>query len=118
MVRHWGVWSASRILRCADRAEVRRFLAFAANMHTVPPRLEKVKAHNEEWLRLEHPMAVGNDRADALAKIAATDPDVPQWPPPEAAFRDPVEFFAAGNTVVEDVPAALPAALCRGGILR
>jgi hypothetical protein len=108
MLRSWGSWSPMRVLRCSERAEVRRILEFADRRSLPPPRLEKVKAHNEQWLRLQHPMAMGNDQADALAKEAATNSAVPPWPPPEASFQDPVELVAGDGSVVMDVLAALP----------
>ena len=67
LVRGWGRWSPSRMLQCPDRVEVRMLMYFASQRSAVP-RLEKVKAHNAEWLRMQHPMSVGNDAADLLAK--------------------------------------------------
>jgi ribonuclease HI len=111
MIRSWGTWSTARVLRCHDRAEVRRFMHFAIQ-RTAAPRLEKVKAHNSEWLQLGHPMAVGNDLADALAKRAASEDGVPLWPQPEEAFRDPLELLDMRGAVV-DVPTMFEAAWWR-----
>ena len=67
---------------------MRRILYFS-EQRLAAPRLEKVKAHNEQWLRLGHPMAMGNDSVDALAKRAAQEEGVPPWSEPEAVHRDP-----------------------------
>ena len=100
MVRGWSSWSPARVLRCPDRAEVRRLLHFAAQC-AAPPRLEKVKAHNDDWLQRGHPMAVGNDQVDALAKRAAMEDDVPAWPQPAAVFCDPVELVDGSGAAVD-----------------
>jgi hypothetical protein len=75
-----------------------------ASQCAAAPHLEKVKAHNDEWLQRGHPMAVGNDLADALAKRAAMEDDVPAWPQPAAVFCDPVELVDDNGAAV-DVPA-------------
>ena len=104
MVRGWQAWPAARMLRCPDGAEVRMLLDMAERRASAPV-LEKVKAHNADWLRLQHPMAVGNDDVDALAKRAAQEEDVPSWPPVDRAFADPVELVAMDGAVVQDVSA-------------
>ena len=106
MVKGWGAWSASRILKCADRAEVRRLLHMAKECSQAPL-LEKVKAHDEKALELGVPKAVGNDRADQLAKRAAHDAEAPVWEEDPAPFGDPVELLDAGGKWVPEVRTSL-----------
>ena len=85
----WPLYSTARTLRCADRVEVRRVLHLAAS-HAHAPLLEKVKAHDDRALELGHPKAVGNDRADQLAKQAACDASIPELGVQFDQFEDPV----------------------------
>ena len=64
LISGWPTYSAARILRCADRVEVRWFMERAAGCASAAM-LEKVKAHDEHGIELGHPKSVGNDRADA-----------------------------------------------------
>ena len=82
LLRSWAFYSVARVLRCADRVDIRRVLQLAAGC-AVPPILEKVKAHNERAIKQGHPKAVGNDLADHQAKVAALGSDVPvaAWDP-------------------------------------
>ena len=102
MLRGWGSWSVERRLRCPDRREVRWVLSLAALCQPAPV-LEKVKAHDEALLRLQHPKAVGNDLADAAARSATTESGVPEFEVDLAPFADPVSLVDADGRVVEDV---------------
>ena len=71
LVRRWSSRTVAQVLSCADRAEVRQFLHLAAQS-SLPPLLEKVKAHGSPAIDSGHPKAAGNDAADRAAKHAAT----------------------------------------------
>ena len=88
----WGRYAVSRILQCDLRGLVRQVLALARQCPE-PPVFEQVQAHNEAWIRLGHPKAVGNDRADALAKAAVSEPGRQPWPPLPPLYRDVVEIL-------------------------
>ena len=102
MLRGWQSWSVERRLRCPDRREVRWVLSLAT-LCELAPVLEKVKAHDEALLRLGHPKAVGNDRADAAARRAATESDTPRFEVDLAPFADAVSLLDAAGRVVDDV---------------
>jgi ribonuclease HI len=70
LIQGWGQRSTARVLESEDRAEVRGFLHQWRD-HPTPPVLEKVAAHNREAIQAGDAKAVGNDRADFLAKQAA-----------------------------------------------
>ena len=107
MLRSWAEWSLARRLRCPDRHEVRWVLSLAS-ARSSPPLLEKVKAHDDHLLRLQHPKAVGNDLADAAAR-RATSETAPPLTVDLAAFADPVSLLDAQGRVVEDVPGRVAA---------
>lgn len=106
LLSRWPFYSAARILRCADRVEVRRVLHLAAGL-VLAPRLEKVKAHDDSALEMGHPKAVGNDRADYFAKRAAWDVGIPQLDVPLSEFEDPVLLLNGSEDVIQDVSHAL-----------
>ena len=106
LLSRWPLLSAARILRCADRVEVRRVLHLAAGLVRAP-QLEKVKAHDEQALKMGHPKAVGNDRADHFAKQAASEAGVPELNLSLAEFEDPVLLLDGAGQIVRDVSRAL-----------
>ena len=106
LLSRWPLLSAARILRCADRVEVRRVLHLAAGLVRAP-QLEKVKAHDEQALKMGHPKAVGNDRADHFAKQAASEAGVPELKMSLAEFEDPVLLLDGAGQIVRDVSRAL-----------
>ena len=73
------------------------------------PLLEKVQAHNEAWLRLQHPKAVGNDSADASARRAASDSGVPVFDVDLSVFDNPVSILDASGREVDDVQGGIAA---------
>jgi ribonuclease HI len=86
LIRRWGQTSTAGALRCADRVEVRAFI-IGCERRGVWPVLEKVKAHDAEGCSAGDVKALGNDRADALAKEAVDA---------ERAWKAPVEADDAG----------------------
>jgi hypothetical protein len=102
----WHCYSTSRVLRCADRVEVRRVLHLAASCERAPV-LEKVKAHDEHGIEIGYPKAVGNDQADRSAKLAATRVDMPEIAMDLMPFEDPVLLKDGAGRVIRDVAAAL-----------
>ena len=102
LLQSWGRWSTQRILLSADRALVRQVIHLAQQLPS-PPVLEKVKAHDDRALALQHPKAVGNDAADRWAKRAATEADHPTWPELSAPYDDPVIAVDASGLPVLDL---------------
>ena len=106
MLRNWGCWSALRTLQSPDRVEVRRFV-HQVHQLAVLPELVKVKAHDDDAIRLGHPRAVGNDLADCWAKRAATESGHEAWTEPVGLYGDPVELLDAAGAAVMEVRGAL-----------
>jgi ribonuclease HI len=78
LVSGWGKWAVDRMLRCADRQEVRYVVSLACALAGCP-RLEKVKAHDAQAVELGHPKALGNDQADRVARSAASSSSCPPF---------------------------------------
>jgi hypothetical protein len=110
LLRGWAQMPEARRLRCPDRAEVRRVLV--ASLTCVGrPSLEKVKAHDTQGVEQALPKAIGNDRADFLAKLAASGSTSPSLPASEESpllgpAGDPVVLRDAGGVVILSVPAS------------
>ena len=104
-VKGWGCWPVERMLRCADRREVRWVLSLAASRP--PALLEKVLAHDSAALAMQHPKAVGNDLADAAARRAASSSGVPVFAEDLSTFGDPVEMLDGFGSLVSDVRGTL-----------
>ena len=109
LLRGWHQYPLSRVLRCDLRGLVRQVLALACQCPQ-PPLLEKVQAHNEAWIRLGHPKAVGNDQADFWAKKAATEPGHRHWGPTPSQYGDAVEILRPDGTIIWNVADAFPSA--------
>ena len=105
-IHSWGSWPTARHLQCADRVEVRQFLAMALELEQ-PPVLEKVKAHDAAALASGHPKSVGNDMADQLARMAAEGSGQPVWNSAVGPFGDPVVLLDARGVPVLDVRISL-----------
>ena len=105
LIASWHRRPTSAILACADRQDVRAFLAFWSG-HPSPPTLEKVRAHDLHAISARLPKALGNDRADALAKRAVTDPSAPAFVP-DPRHADAVQLRDASGTWVPLLPLAL-----------
>ena len=114
LLSRWPLYSTARILRCADRVEVRHVLHLAAAADQAPL-FEKVKAHDECALWLRHPKAVGNDLADTLVQQAACGADVSQLAVSLVQFEDPVLLLDACGQVVRVVSCALQVVAWRSG---
>ena len=106
LIAGWSTYSTARILRCADRVEVRWFLQQAGASASV---LEKVKAHDERGIELGHPKSLGNDRADSLAKEAAMQSYIPLLAEDLRPFEDPVLLLDASGRVLRDLMKELAA---------
>ena len=106
MLRNWGRWPPQRVLQSPDRVEVRRFLHRARELGVLP-QVVKVKAHDEEAIRLGHPRAVGNDEADACARQAAVEEGHSVWSGEAGPHGDPVELLDGGGKPVLEVRRAL-----------
>ena len=102
LLRSWRTWSVQRVLQTVDRTLVRLVLHLAGQLRT-PPRLEKVKAHDEAALAIGHPKAVGNDSADGWAKRAATEPGHAIWSEAGTLHGDPVTLEDLAGSPVVDV---------------
>ena len=102
LIRRWGVSSTASVLRCADRVEVRAFI-IGCERRGVWPVLEKVKAHDAAGCSAGDVKALGNDRADALAKEAVESTRV--WEAPLEA-DDPGWFVRGQGIRVRDVEEA------------
>lgn len=102
LLRGWPTYFVARVLRCADRVEVRRVLQLAASC-AAPPILEKVQAHDVRAVELGHPKAVGNDREDFHANTAALNNGMTamEWDP--LSLEDAVLFRDSVGSVVRDV---------------
>ena len=97
-----GLWSVDRMLHSVDRREVRWVIALSSTL-AVPLVLEKVKAHDDTALQLGLPKAVGNDRADAAARRAASSLETPLFVDDLAPFGDPVEMVDGSGVAVSDM---------------
>ena len=102
MLQSWGRWSPQRILLTTDRALVRHVIHLAEQLAS-PPVLEKVKAHDDRAIALQHPKAVGNDTADRWAKRAANEATHPLWRDMSAPYDDPVLAVDALGLPVWDI---------------
>lgn len=109
LLRSWHSYGTRRVLRCDLRPLVRQVLG-EAQLCAAPPVLEKVLAHNEAWIRLGHPMAVGNDQADRAAKLAAAAPTRESLAACTGSCGDAVEVLDAAGDVVWHVSSAFPPA--------
>jgi hypothetical protein len=98
------------MLSCDDRVEVRQFITDVTSTASPCPSLVKVKAHDAHGLALGHPMAVGNDLADAWAKAAANDPSLVHWQPGLDLHGDPVELCDGTGSWVASAKTTFPAA--------
>ena len=118
LLEGWPSYSAARILRCADRVEVRRVLQLASGLERAPV-LEKVKAHDTRAMGLGHPKALGNDSADHHAKRAAAGA-VPVVAEDMAPYQDAVLLRDGSGMVVSEVQASLEAVdwRARGSVAR
>lgn len=58
------------------------------------PTPEKVKAHDEDPLKLGVPKTVGNTEADRQAKQAVKEQTGPEWQGETAEYGDPMELSA------------------------
>ena len=97
LIQSWGARSTAQVLSTPDRLEVRQFL-YAWDAHPSPPRLEKVKAHDEAGRLAGNLKTMGNEMADALAKRAAA-PEVTAFSV-DRRFADAVEIFDSADQPV------------------
>ena len=102
LLRSWGSWPTQRILQSADRMLVRQAIHLVGQLDS-PPRLEKVKAHDDAAVAIGHPKAVGNNSADEWAKRAATEAGHAAWVEPGALYGDPVVLEDSRGSQVIDV---------------
>ena len=112
LIRSWGKHSTASVLLSLDRAEVRAFLyKWQGCPH--PPKLEKVKDHDEAGRLAGKLKTLGNDLADSLAQKAAEG--AAQLFSPSECFSDAVQLRDPNNhwvvelTVIETqwCPAAI-----------
>ena len=102
LITRWATLPPSRILRCPDRIDIRRFLHLASQQPS-PPLLEKVKAHDTAAIALGHPKSLGNDAADQHARQAATSSSSPPWAPNDQPFHDAVQLFDSSHNPILSV---------------
>ena len=108
MLRAWGRWSPQRVLQTVDRALVRQVIHLARQLGS-PPRLEKVKAHDEDAIASGHPKALGNDEADMWAKRAASEAGHCVWADTSGLYGDPVVLEDPDGSPILDVRQSLAA---------
>ena len=100
LIRSWGKRSTASVLLSLDRAEVRAFLyKWQGCPH--PPKLEKVKAHDEAGRLAGKLKTLGNDLADSLAEKAAEG--AAQLFSPSECFSDAVQLRDPNNHWVVDL---------------
>ena len=107
LLRSWHRRSTASVLQCPLRSLVRQLIA-AARTSPAPPALVKVKAHDAAALDLQHPRALGNDRADHWAKQAATGTATETWTTSPHSFGDAVELLDHTGQPISDVQSVFP----------